>query len=232
MHFSKSINLILIGELFTLVATTGAMAAEAIIGGVSINLPPAGFCELAANNPSDNNLLTKIGGLVAQGGNKMLSMSAECQQLADWRANKRPVLDDYGQYQTPIGQMDQLVASPDTMIRQTCAELRTNGDQIVSNQAPDIKARVEETLKTVKMNEQRFIGVLAEDQTACYAGLIQKMRTETGADKTQIILIAITVVKNKQIFAYRMAVYTDSDAVTALLAKFKGTVAALYGANK
>jgi hypothetical protein len=33
MHFSKSINLILIGELFALVATTGAMAAEAIIGG-------------------------------------------------------------------------------------------------------------------------------------------------------------------------------------------------------
>jgi hypothetical protein len=231
MRFSKSFNLIIIGELFALVAITGAMAAEAIIGGVSINLPPAGFCELATNNPSDSNLLIKIGGPVAQSGNKLLSMSAECQQLADWRARKRPVLDDYGQYQTPIGQMDQLVAAPDAAVRQTCAELRKNGDQIVSDQTPDIKAHVEETLKPVKMNEQRFIGVLAEDQTACYAGLIQKIQTEAGADKTQIVLIAITVVKSKQIFAYRMAVYTGSDAVTALLAKFKGTVAARYAAN-
>ena len=77
----------------------------------------------------------------------------------------------------------------------------------MAQQAPDLKARIEETLKKVKMNEVSFIGVLAEDANACYAGQLQKLQTETGTEKTQIVLIAVAVVKNKNIFVYRMTVY-------------------------
>ncbi len=209
------------------------MAADAIIGGVSINLPPpAGFCELSASNPADNRMVTTIGGLVAKAGNKLLNMSADCQQLADWRAHKRNYLDDYGQYQAPTSQMEQLVASPEASIKQTCDTLRTQGSKIVANQAPDLKARIEETLKKVKMNEVSFMGVLAEDANACYAGQLQKLQTETGTEKTQIVLIAVAVVKSKNIFVYRMIVYKGPDTATNLLAAFKDTIAALYAANR
>lgn len=214
-------------------AATGAMASDTIIGGVSINLPvPTGFCELSASNPADKNMITTIGGLVAKAGNKMLNMSADCQQLADWRSHKRNYLDDYGQYQTPAGQMDQLVASPEAAIKETCETLRTQGNQIVANQAPDLKAKIEETLKKVKMNEVSFIGVLAEDANACYAGQLQKLTTDNGSEKTQIVLIGIAVVKNKNIFVYRMTVYKGPDTATNLLGTFKSTIAALYAANK
>jgi len=177
-------------------------------------------------------VVTTIEGLVAQSGNKLLSMSADCQQLADWRASKRPFLDDYGQYQTLVSQMDQLVASPEAAIRDACATFRTQGNQIVSDTTPDAQAAIAKALKTVRMNSASFAGVLAEDPTACYAGEIQKLQTDKGTEKTQIVLIAVTIIKNKYIYVYRMAVYTDSDAVTALLEKFKDTVAALYAANK
>jgi hypothetical protein len=214
-------------------AATGAMAADAVIGGVSIKLPPpTGFCELSASNPADKRMVTTIGELVGKAGNKLLNMSADCQQLADWRSQKRTLLDDYSQYQTPTGQMDQLVASPAATIKDTCATLRTQGSEITANQLPDLKARIEETLKTVKMNEVRFIGVLAEDADACYAGQLQKMHTESGTEKTQIVLIAVAVVKNKNIFAYRMTVYKGQDTAANLLGPFKGTIAALYAANK
>ncbi|MGB6541148.1 MAG: hypothetical protein WBF03_09775 [Xanthobacteraceae bacterium] len=214
-------------------AATVAMASDTTIGGVSMKLPvPTGFCELSASNPADNHMITTIGGLVAKSGNKMLNMSADCQQLADWRAHKRNFLDDYGQYQTPAGQIDQLVAAPETMIKETCETLRKQGSQIVAQQAPDLKARIEETLKKVKMNEVSFIGVLAEDANACYAGQLQKLQTETGTEKTQIVLIAAAVVKNKNIFVYRMTVYKGPDTATNLLATFKSTIAALYAANK
>jgi hypothetical protein len=214
-------------------AATGAMAADAVLGGVSIHLPPpAGFCELSESNPADNRMVTTIGGLVGKAGNKLLNMSADCQQLADWRANKRKLLDDYGQYQTPVAQMSELVASPADAIKNTCASLRTQGSQIVANQAPDLKARIEETLKTVKMNEVNFLGVLAEDANACYAGQLQKMQTETGTEKTQIVLIGIAIVKNKNIFVYRMTVYKDPATATDLLGTFKSTISALYAANK
>lgn len=232
MHSLKSFSLFLIGPSFIFAALTAASAEQVAIGGVSIDLPSAGFCELAASNPADNYMLTKIGGLVAQGGNKLLSMSADCRQLVDWRAKAGKYLDDYLQYQTPIGQMDQLVASPEVLIQNTCVALRAQGDQAVSNNAPDIKARIEETLKTVKMNELRFIGVLDEDRTACYAAMLQKLQNDSGAEKTQIIVFAVAVVKNKTILAYRFAVDAGADTAANLLAKLKDVVAALYAANR
>lgn len=162
--------------------STTATASETVIGGVSINLPvPSGFCELSASNPADNRMVTTISGLVAKGGNKLLNMSADCQQLADWRAHKRNYLDDYGQYQTATAQMDKLVASPEAAIKGTCQELRTQGSQITANQTPDIKARIEDTLKKVKLNEVSFLGVLDEDTNGCYAAQLQKMQTDNGS---------------------------------------------------
>jgi hypothetical protein len=203
------------------------------IGDVSISLPPpAGFCELSADNPADSRMAMIIGGVVAQGGNKLLNMSADCQQLAGWHAGGRPFLDDYGQYQTLIDQMDQRVALPEAAIHQTCATLRAQGNAIVSNASSDIKSAIEGALKTVKVNGLSFAGVFAEDQTACYAGEIESMQTTTGTQKIQLIPIAITVVKNKTVFVYRMTVYTDPDMLDGLLAKLKNTVAVLYAANK
>jgi len=209
----------------------GASAADVSIGGVSLLLPPpAGFCELTMSDPSDNRMITTIGALVEKGGNKLLSFSADCRQLADWRTQKRPLLDDYGQFQTSIAAMDQL--APMSVIHDTCATLRTQGNDINSNIASDVKSKIESALNNVKMNSLTFVGVLAEDDTACYAAQIQKMRTETGTDKTQLNLMAITVVKGKAIFVTRYAQYTSSDATSGLLTKLKDTVAALQSANK
>jgi hypothetical protein len=215
------------------VGMSGAFAAEVIIGGVSIKLPvPADFCELSENNPSDKRMVTTTSSLVEKSGNKLVGISADCRQLADWRAGKRQLLDDYGQYQTPIAQMDQLVAAPKDSIHQLCSTLRAQGNDVVSTVAPDVKANIESALKKVKVNNMAFVGVLAEDDTACYGAQIQKMQAENGADKTQIILIGITVLKNKYIFADRFAVYASTDATSALLAKLQSTVAALHAANK
>src|SRR5262245_51550166 len=91
-------------------ATSGAMSAEATIGDVSINLPtPVSFCELIDREPSDKRLIDYAADRVAKGGNKVLGISADCQQLVDWRAGKRKTLDDYVQYHTPISAMKESV---------------------------------------------------------------------------------------------------------------------------
>ena len=221
------------GAVFVLAAISGgAWAGETSIGGVSIKLPPpAGFCDLTASQPSDNRMLMTIGGIVEKTGNRLLGFSADCQQLADWRAGRRPFLEDYAQFQATTG-MDQTISSPPAFVHEVCATLRAQGDEINSSVAPDVKSKIESALNNVKMNSLTFVGVLAEDDTACYAAQIQKMRTETGTDKTQLNLMAITVVKGKAIFVTRYAQYTSSDATSGLLTKLKDTVAALQSANK
>jgi hypothetical protein len=213
-----------------LAAASSALAAEATIGGVSVSLPPpGGFCELSASNSSDQRMISTLTDLLAKSGNKLLAMSADCGQLADWRTGKRKLLDDFAQYQTPIASMDK---PPSETVAQTCATLRAEGEKILANQMPDIKARVESTLSQIKMNETRFIGVLGEDPDACYAGLIQKIHTEAGTDKTQVTMFAVTLTKAKSVFVYRFSVYHDPHSVDAVLGKIKVDVAALTAANR
>jgi hypothetical protein len=211
-------------------AASSALAAQATIGGASINLPPpGGFCELSESDPSDKRLVTTLGGLLEKSGNKLLSMSADCRQLTDWHGGKRKLLDDYGQYQTPIASMNQ---PPSETVAQTCKTLRDEGNKILANQLPDIKKRVESTIKEIKLNETSFIGVLAEEQNACYAGLIQKIHTEANTDKTQITVFAISTVKDKSVFTYRFSVYRNAQSVDAALGKIKIDVAAMLAANR
>jgi hypothetical protein len=43
--------------------------------------------------------------------------------------------------------------------------------------------------------------VLAEDPTGCYAGLLQKLRTEAGTDKTEVVMFVATIVKKRLVFS-------------------------------
>jgi hypothetical protein len=220
-----------LGFATLLLATTaaGALAAPVSIGGVPIYLPaPRGFCALSESNASDKRMVTLLSGLLEKSGNKLLAMSADCQQLTDWRSSKRQLLDDYAQYQTSIASMDN---PPSETVAQTCKTLRDEGNKILANQLPDIKARVESTLSKIKMNETIFIGVLAEDANSCYAGLIQKIHTEAGTDKTQITTFAITTIKNRSVFTYRFSVYRNPQTVNIVLGKIKADVQALLVAN-
>ncbi|MBV8751956.1 MAG: hypothetical protein JO328_03760 [Hyphomicrobiales bacterium] len=211
-------------------AAPSAFAAQANIGGASITLPPPrGFCELTQSNESDKRMITVLGPLLEKSGNKLLAMSADCGQLAAWHTGKRQLLDDYGQYQTPIASMDK---PPSETVAETCTTLRKQGEQILANQLPDIKKRVESTMSKIKLNETSFLGVLAEDKDACYAGLIQKIHTEANTDKTQITVFAISLVKDKSVFTYRFAVYRTPKNVDEALARIKADVAAMIAANR
>src|SRR5262249_554625 len=207
-----------------------ALAAPARIGAVSIALPPpSGFCDLSASNASDKRMLDTLGPLLEKSGNKLLAMSADCRQLAEWHTGKRQLLDDYGQYQTQIAGMDK---PPSETIAQTCTTLRNEGNKILANQMPDIKKRVESTLSKIKLNETSFLGVLAEDPDACYAGLIQKIHTEANTDKTQVTAFAISIAKNKSVFIYRFSVYHGPKSIDTSLSNIKVDVAAFLAANR
>jgi hypothetical protein len=215
--------------LFLVIAVPSAFAAQANIGGVLITLPPpAGFCELSDSNASDKHMRTTLGDLLEKSGNKLLAMSADCRQLADWHTGTRKLLDDYAQFQTAIASMDK--PSSET-VAETCTTLRQQGDQILAKQLPDIKQRVEATMSKIKLNETKFIGVLAESPDACYAALIQKIHTEADTDKTQITAFAVSLIKDKSVFTYRMGVYRSPKSVDEVLRHIKSDVAGLIRAN-
>jgi hypothetical protein len=208
-----------------------AIAAQVKVGSASINLPsPTGFCEMSASTAPDSQMVGALSELVSKSGNKMLAVSADCRQLADWRAKKRQFIDDYANYQTTFSGIDS-PAAPEP-VKQTCSVLREQGTKILSNQVPDLKTRIEQTLQQIKLNEANFLGVLDEDAGACYGGLVQKLRVNDKTNRTQVTLFAATTVKNKSIFVYRIAIYANSATVPNVLGRLKATVGAFYAANK
>jgi hypothetical protein len=217
-------------SIFLLAATSEAMAGQAIMGDVSVNLPPpAGFCELLGSNPTDARLLSIFEGLFARAGGKLLGVSADCGQLAGFRMGQGRLLDDYATYTSLLATIDKETSV--AAIKESCANLRAEGNKIVSNLMPDIKARLEAALEKVKVSQMSFLEVLAEEARACYAGLIQQARTQAGTDKMQFSIYATTIVKKRTVFLYRYGLYTGPDSVTNALAKLKDSVAAFYAAN-
>jgi len=73
--------------------------------------------------------------------------------------------------------------------------------------------------------------VLAEDADACYFATVQKMRTEAGTDKTQLIISTVTTIKGKILFYYLFSVYGDAGTVNTTLEPQKANVAAVLKAN-
>jgi len=225
MHFRFALSIVAgVGVL------GAAVAKDARIGTASLNLPPpTGYCDLTEQQPSDAHMIKVVGDLLA-GRNELLAMSADCRQLQNWRAGTQPLLDDYAQYQTLIAAKDANLSRADT-VKRSCAQIRAEGEKILAGGVPEINKRMEAVLKDIKINESRLVGVLAEDADACYFALVQKMKTEAGADKTQLIMTAVTILKGKILYYYLYTPYKDAGTVNAALARHKTNVAAVLKAN-
>jgi hypothetical protein len=209
-------------------AASYSRAAQASVEGVSINLPvPPGFCELNSGNPVDKRMLDTINEALEKArGTRILAMSADCRQLAEWREGRR-LLGDYGQYQAP-----RIATANDETFRQTCTTLRQQGGRGFANMKSEAKAKMEESIKQMKVNDQRFAGFLGEDPTACYVALLQKLKAEDGTEVTQLSVLAITSIKDRFLFVNRYAPYVSPDTVNDTLTKLKATIAALREANR
>jgi hypothetical protein len=117
---------------------------------------------------------------------------------------------------------------PVFLIERKCSFLRIQSNSPIGT---DIDARLASTIEKIKINEAGAIGVIAEDNNACYTATLQKVRTETGTEKLLVALHAATIVSNRAIGVRRYTVYRNPETISAMLPKLKGDVAALVAAN-
>jgi hypothetical protein len=154
---------------------------------------------------------------------ELLAVSADCGQLEAWRASKLPALDDHAQYQTPIPAKDPYYPRAPS-VKQFCANARAQGEKTAAGATPDLNTRLEVAIKGAKYNETSFLGVLAEDDDACYFGQLLKMRTEIGTEKNQVTIFATALVKGKILYYNLYTVYRGPDTVPAALARHQRNV--------
>jgi hypothetical protein len=195
-------------------------------------LAPAGHCLLEATQRADAGMLKFIEGMLEGSSNKLLMHYAECSQLKGWRAGSKPLLDDFAQYQTMVAYLDKDFPVPgDEVIKQACNATRSEGEKITADLLPEVRTRIAGLASEIKLNEMKFLGALAQDPSTCYAALLQKFKTETGPDKTQLCVYSINFVRGKVIYYYLYGPYDDSSSVDAMLSRHKINTAAFQAAN-
>jgi hypothetical protein len=163
----------------------------------------------------------------------LLLLSADCDQLASWRAGKRQSLDNVAQHQTSRGlEHAQLAASPEATIEQHCTQMRTSADQLLTDMTADVQERAERILKTVKINEMKFLGVVGQEPRACYAAaLLQRSLTAGGTDTPQVTVVATTIVRQKLLYYYLIAPYVSGETVDSMLEQHRANVRRLHSEN-
>jgi hypothetical protein len=227
------IALLFCGLIIAAAAAPPARAGEGTVGGVALKLPPPqNFCDLDPKITGDARLLNGINGMLGGTGNRLLAASADCTELTDWRSGQRKLLDNLAQYQTLVSQENNDVSTTGSaIVKAACAQMRGAGEKMVADMAPGIKARAEAVMKTIELNEQKFLGVIDEEPDICYAALLQKFKAETGENKTQVTVFATTFLASRLMYIYLFAPYHDGEAVTELLARQKTLVTGLRQLN-
>lgn len=205
---------------------TDAERTQVKLGDVQLDLePPAGHCFLDESQPSDARLAGMLHSIF-RGELRMLGAFADCAQLKSWRTGQRKTLSDYGQFLVPLGFIDKKVEGPAKPYVETiCKSLRENGGEMIDKSTPAVKQRFEQVLEGAKMNEVRFLGVVGQDDHACYFGLVQKLITEFGDPKTQVDVSAIAFVSSRMIYINLYAVHEGDHTLTEVFERQKANVA-------
>ena len=173
------------------------------VGGTELGLTlPAGFCKLEKKNPSDARLIGMIKKMTRGRGKLFLSV-ANCEQLKAWRAGKMKTLDDYGFIMVPRRAVRGKIrtsraAFVKTMERQLNKVTQRRRRAIKAN----MRRRVRSLNTTLRLNQTKILGVLKADDTAVHVGVLQKLQTEYGDQKTIVGSFGATLVRKKVLFVY------------------------------
>ena len=215
-------------------ASDPGAAADVKIGEVSLRLPqPAGHCEMDPVIAADARLFAGLHASLAKTGNRLLVLSADCTELKDWRNGKRPVLDHVAEYQTVRAlENGALPDPPQVLVDRYCNEMITAADNSMPGTGPGVQVRADRAAEIVRVNEMKYLGVVAAEPLVCYAATMHKFGIENVGEFTQATLIAATILKNKVVICYLFAPYAGRDTIPKLLALQRGNIRQLQRVNR
>ena len=205
--------------------TTGAQqppAAPSVvsvdIGGRSVKLLVAtGQCALDRKQTVDARVLDLASRAIA-GQNEMLLHTAECKNLQDARQGKADFLKEFTQAQIALQfKQTDMKGQEAAAAKEICQSLRTQGDAINKEIAGEIKERVKNLQAGIKVNETKSLGILAEDATACYSGILMNVQTPAGTSRLILGVYSMGVINGRLIFLYRFLAEPEAGSVDRLV---------------
>jgi len=205
-----------------------ALAKQVLMGSTSLNLvPPQGYCDLDEANSRDAQLIALITHSMERGPNKLMAVSADCGELAQFRAGRRNDLERLAHYQA--SRKHETIAPPPGFIKDACKGLRAEAPDFTA-QTSAIARQVEDVFKGFKSDGLNILGVFGEDNRACYFASVHRY-TIQGIQQQQLGISATLFVKDRLLFFYNFSPFTSADVIPGLIERHRQDVAALTAAN-
>ncbi len=204
-------------------------AQSAARPGPGVELPiPAGHCPLDAGNPADRDIIT-LTEQINQGRNDVLGMFADCGELADLRAEGRP-LANYGGFLTPLVAGAEALDMPRADFLEAIARVFREQDPFAAITA-EMRQRVEQANLSLEVEDMAGLGLVHEDDAAVYTGVVQKVVLEDGRSLRVAAITGITLLRGHPISLNLFAPYEDPATVERLLAAQRHNLQRLVAAN-
>lgn len=222
---------VLCGLLVVSLAASTA-ARDVMVGPVSVELVlPTNFCELSPIRPPDGQFIARHTAQLAQSGVQLLSLAAACSELTAWRAGAG-LLDHYIFYSTSAEFLNQPTpVDPETMRKQECDDNRANATQSVSASIAGMNSQPDAIARNIKIKGAALVGVDDNDPNACYTAVLQKVQTQLGTEKLQVLIDTTVTIKGKIMFSTAFMPYVDMQGVAKSLAENRTFVARWRAAN-
>jgi hypothetical protein len=210
-----------------------ARAETVLLGDVQLEIPlPQGYCALTKDQPADAASLDLLTRALA-GRNRLLAFSADCQELKEWRAGARPFLKHFSQVQALEANIDHPIpGAPAAVIRATCNEIRQQGQEITASLVPEMDLRIASVTSELKIGGVQFLGLVGQDESACYAAMAEKVSTGSGKEANIVGVFAILDFKGRFVYHYLFWPAEELAVVTRMLEVEKKEVAAFVEANR
>lgn len=187
------------------------------VGGTELGLAlPAGFCKLDTSNANDARLIGMIKKMNRGRGTLYLSV-ANCEQLKAWRAGRMRTLDDYGFIMVPRKAIrGKIRTSRAKFVKAMERRLNQMTDRRRRAMKASMRRRVRALNTTLRLNQTKILGVLKADDTAVHVGVMQKLQTEYGDQKTIVGSFGATLVRKKVLFVYLYTKMQGQQSISAV----------------
>lgn len=219
-------------------ALSGAAHAETFVSDIAdreVYLEvPNGHCVLDGANENEATVLEYLETANA-GVNYLLIAFANCRQLQAWKQGSRATLDSFGYILTPAstaeipGGQGEVNSEMDKVFSQLpIAQL----GQVLSQATGRAQAALDDLQTGVQIQQMTPLGYFGFDSYGSYVGIMQKIKTAQGREKTMIGIYSMIAVNERLVFYYLWDAYSGNVAeVNSLLGLTKKHSRAQHSVN-
>lgn len=225
-------------SLSSRVATTSSKSDVEVVsvGAHQLSIPPPeGFCVLRSDNLYERQLIEATAEASLSVGARDLLLLFDCKQLEELRAGHSLDLGDIARVFVALGDVNKmLIIGKEEFVSKVRKDFDTHDvleiDKALDGSIEKVNKVFNQAFESVAIGETTFLGILAQDTSALYFGVIGNV-TADSRQMRMLTVKGLTLVDGKVLNLELSTEYAGPKTVGELIAKTQAWVSLVHDSN-